>query len=486
MTYITDGYRRTGRRLARKITPTNLKLGAITSLNGRILTVKCQTTIETLGMQLTRLELYERVCRAPLSKLAPELGLSGTALAAVCRQHQIPYPGSGYWTRKSLGLAAELPALPEGVNETIEITAPVPKPRQKKAPEDRVTRKARAIAKARRLERHPLLYGVEEHMRKTRVAKDGEFLRPYKRILPDLISSEDALPRALSVANHLYLALDKQGYRVHIAPPGDDHRRIRVREQEVELKDRKYGRYHSGSIWGPDRPTIFYIDAVPIGLALTEMTERVTMRYLNGDYHREDSKLVRSMKPWQLTHSWTTEQDMPSGRFRIIAYSPKNGVDWSISWQDTQQESLVSIIPKIVETLRSSTDKLQRLMTAEDEAEAKRKKERQEEWERYERREDARKVAQALADSRQQLAETIEKWGKAMTVERFFADADDRLGGVDDQRRQRLAERLALARAMMGSIDPLDFIESWKAPDERYRSKYDQPVQPPAGNPAKE
>ncbi|WP_156466545.1 hypothetical protein [Rhizobium sp. Leaf306] len=44
MTYITDGYRRAGRRFAWKITPTNLKLGAITSLNERILTFKCQTT----------------------------------------------------------------------------------------------------------------------------------------------------------------------------------------------------------------------------------------------------------------------------------------------------------------------------------------------------------------------------------------------------------------------------------------------------------
>ncbi|WP_245280237.1 hypothetical protein [Pseudorhizobium pelagicum] len=323
-------------------------------------------------------------------------------------------------------------------------------------------------------------------MRKTRVVKDGEFLRPYKRILPDLISSGEALPRALSIANDLYLALDRQGYRVHIAPPDDGHRRIQVQEQEVERKDRKYGRYDTGSIWGPDRPTIFYIDTVPIGLTLTEMTERVTMRYLNGDYHREDSRLVRSMKPWQLTHSWTTEQDMPCGRFRAIAYSPKNGVDWSVSWQDTEQEPLVNAIPAILKTLSASRDTLKRLMTAEDEAEAKRKKEWQEERERYERREDARKVAQALADSQQQLAETIEKWGKAMAVERFFADAEERLAGVDGERRQHLAGRLALARAMLGSVDPLDFIGNWQAPEERYRSKFDPPEKAPAHGATKE
>jgi hypothetical protein len=171
-------------------------------------------------------------------------------------------------------------------------------------------RKPKLVASTRRPVRHTLLFGAEEHLRKTREVKNGEFLRPYKRILPDLISSEAALPRALSIANTLYLALDELGYRVQIAPAADNLLRIHVREQEVDRKDRKYGRYHSGSIWAPDRPTVFYIDMVPVALAITEMTERLTMRYFNGDYHREDSKLIRSAKSWQLTHSWTTEQDM--------------------------------------------------------------------------------------------------------------------------------------------------------------------------------
>lgn len=78
-------------------------------------------------MQLTRLELYERVCDRPLSKIAPELGISGTALAAICKRYQVPYPGSGYWTRKSLGLPAEPPTLPTASEETIEITPSVGK-----------------------------------------------------------------------------------------------------------------------------------------------------------------------------------------------------------------------------------------------------------------------------------------------------------------------------------------------------------------------
>lgn len=424
-------------------------------------------------MQLTRLELYKRVCERPLSKVAPELGISGTALAAICKRHQVPYPGSGYWTRRSLGLPVELPILPEASDETIDILPPVAKPRKKRTMKEQVARRQKLVAeKPRGLVLHPLLFGAEEHLRKTRDVKSGEFLRPYKKILPDLISSEAALLRALSIANALYLALDKQGYRVQIAPAADNLLRIHVREQEVERKDRKYGRYHSGSIWAPDRPTVFYIDMVPVALAITEMTERVTMRYFNGDYHREDSKLIRSAKSWQLTHSWKTEQDMPCGRFRIVAYSPKNGVNWSRNWQETEQQSLERLIPEIVETLGASKIDLQRHMEAEEAAEEQRKKEQKERWERYEREEDARKTAQALTDSRQQLAEIIEKWGEAMTVERFFADAAERLKSADDTRRPRLEERLAYARATMGSVDPLDFFESWLAPEERHRSKF--------------
>ncbi len=422
-------------------------------------------------MQISRYNLYKLVSASPLSKLSVELGISGTALAALCKRYQVPYPGSGYWTRRSLGIDAELPTLPDGPDETIEITAVSQKPRAPRTSRNRPS-KNEPSKLFLRTERHPLLSGVEGHLRKSRVVKDDEFLRPYKRLLPDLISSEAALPKLLRIANALYLALDRKGYRIHIAPTSDNIGRIRLAEQEIQLKDRKYGRYGTSGIWEPDRPTIFYIDGVPIGLTVTEMTERVTMRYFNGDYYREDSKFIRSLKPWQMTHSWTTEQDMPAGRFRVVAYSPKNGVEWSMKWQETPAEPLEALIPSIVERVQASRDQILKMMIAEDEAAAQRKKEREAEWERYERREDARKVAQALADSRQQLAETIESWSKAMAVERFFRDAEERLLNLDSERRQHLNERLELARNMLGSVDPLDFIENWRAPEEKYQSKY--------------
>lgn len=424
------------------------------------------------SMEITRAELYQRVCGSPLSKVAPQFGISATALAAICKRYDIPYPGSGHWTRVSLGLASELPSLPDGDDEVITITPVTPKPKTTKPPGASKPPKAEVIVKTARAERHPILVGVEPGFRKTREVKEGEFLRPYKKILPDLISTELSLSRALSIANDLYVALDKRGHRVSIAPADAKMNRIQIKEQEVDQKDRKYGRYHFGSIWAPDRPTITYIDTVPIGLAITEMTERVTMRYLNGDYHREDSKIVRSAKPWQMERSWTTEQDLPCGRFRLVAYSPKSGVDWSATWQETEEQPLSGLISQIVDKLESSKDQLQRLMAAADEAAAQRQREWEEQWERYSREEDKRRVVQARSESKQQLANIMDEWAKVVAVERFFIEAEKRLAHIDDERRRHLEGRLGLARSLIGTLDPLDFIASWVAPEERYKSKY--------------
>ncbi|MCZ4088727.1 hypothetical protein [Sinorhizobium psoraleae] len=144
-----------------------------------VLPYRVSIEIRTFAMQLTRLELYKRVCDSPLSKVAPDFGISGTALAAICKQYQVPYPGSGYWTRKSLGLPAELPTLPATSADIIEITPSVPKPRQKRPPEEAV-RNTRAAAKRHRPARHPLLFGAEEHFRKTRDVKGASSSGPTR------------------------------------------------------------------------------------------------------------------------------------------------------------------------------------------------------------------------------------------------------------------------------------------------------------------
>lgn len=86
--------------------------------------------------QIKRSELYQLVCSKPLSKLAPQFGTDGTKLAAICRENNVPYPGSGYWVRLALGKDTDLPLLlptGDGQDPLITILPHQPKQRRERA-----------------------------------------------------------------------------------------------------------------------------------------------------------------------------------------------------------------------------------------------------------------------------------------------------------------------------------------------------------------
>lgn len=421
---------------------------------------------------VTREELYDRVWATPINHLAAAYGVSGSYLARVCASLNVPRPPVGHWQKKAVGKDRPRPPLPE-VLPGDQIVWSRDTPLAKPTPGPAAARQLRSKADRPAVpSRHPILRGAEGLFRRTRKIDDYEFLRPYKLLLPDIVTSEASLTRALDLGNTLYCAFERKGNRVMFAPPDSGMRRVAVDEREAPGKDRKYGPYASGAIWSPHRPTIIYVGTVPIGLVLTEMTERITLRYIKGKYLREDSDVVRSAKGWQLANSWTSDRDVPSGRFRLIAYSPHRGVDWQMSWQETRKRALAGTIPEIVQELERVAEDLARRAIAADEAEAQRQREWEEQRERWRREEDQRQITVASDASRKQLSEIIHQWSVAMSVEQFFREAEDRIARAEPDRRERLAARLALARSMVGTLDPLDFLEGWIAPTERYQTLY--------------
>lgn len=346
------------------------------------------------------------------------------------------------------------------------IARPIRKPIQKKT-------QSTPVAQTGKTGRHPILTGVEGHFRKTRKLDEGEFLRPYKKLLPDIISSEGSLHQAIEIANEIYKYLSAKGHRVQFAPPDQKMHRVAFEERETPGKDRKYGRHSMGTIWSPHRPTITFVGDVPFGITLTEMTERATMRYIGGKFVRENTKLPASRRGYA-AHTWTTEQDLPCGRFRLIAYSPLQGVAWTESWQDTPKSSIKSMVPVIIRKLESSKGAIHKLMEKAEYEAAQRKLEWEESQKRWRHAEDQRRVAQARADSQKQLSEIMDRWASTVSVERFFLEAETRVDGLDGERKDMLLERLRLARSMLGTLDPLEYLEGWIAPDEIYKTKFDQ------------
>jgi hypothetical protein len=160
-----------------------------------------------------------------------------------------------------------------------------------------------------------------------------------------------------------------------------------------------------------------------------------------------------------------------------LAYAAYPQVVWSADWQETVAASLKTTLPAIVETIESAAAGLiNKLKDANRQAEIERLR-WQAEQERWRRDEDRRKVQQSIKESQEELGQIIEPWSRVMAVSRFLKGVEKQASGLADEvRRQELQQRLALARALLGTEDPLNFFLEWRAPSERYQSQYPDPI----------
>ncbi|EZP71731.1 hypothetical protein BV96_02470 [Sphingomonas paucimobilis] len=330
--------------------------------------------------------------------------------------------------------------------------------------------KARNVVPVAQGQVHGLIRGARTHFDNSRQTDEFGYLKPYKKLLVDVTASKASLSDALDLANALFNALESIGHRVVIAPAGSDLRRERIDEREGVAKERD--RWHHNGLWSPGRPTVVYVGTVALGLALIDMSETVTLRYLKGTYIRE-SEYIPPRNQRYADYTWTTDRDLPSGRFRIVAYSPYDNVSWSTQWQDAKSGSLLRIqINSIVEAIEAAAPQLvAKLEQAERDAEI-----RHQQWlveqERRRREDDRKNVARSKTESKTDLIQIIERWSSRMSIERFLEEVEQRARNLLPTEKNDLLERLRLARGFLGSQDPLDFFLAWKTPEERYAPRY--------------
>ncbi len=426
----------------------------------------------TADVNLRRDELYERVWQTPLSRLAIEFGVTGTRLKKVCELLDIPVPPRGYWAKLAVGKAPPVVPLPPsrpgeptswkpGTSPAVTRPKPsVPRAQRKKPPQ--CTPRGRI---------HKLARGVRDHFIKSRRTDEGLWLKPYKKLLADITTSEACLDTALGLANDLFNALEAAGHRVSIAQEGAGYGRTDIDIREDTRSDNS--RHALPSLWSPWRPTVAHVGTVAVGLAIVETAEAVEMRYFGGGYIRETEyrRLARqSFADDRL--NWTTTRQLPSGRFRIIAYSPYWRVEWQQSWDVTKQGRRAQIANIVGSVESSARNLVPRLEEADRQAEAERI-EREAAMERYRRDQDAKQVQKAHDESAAHLASIIAEWAKRRDIEAFITGAEESVGQLPAERQAAALERLSLARDMLGSTDPMSALLEWRAPSERYQSRYD-------------
>ena len=428
---------------------------------------------------VTREELYTLVWSQPMTKVCKQFGVSSSYMARVCTILNVPRPPRGHWQKLAVGKAEPAEALPEALpgDQTVwnEKGGPLPAPARPHLREPSSPRPLRRPGKPAE-GTHPLIRGTIGEFRRSRPGNRDGYLRPFKKLLPDVIASDATIERALEVASKFYNELEAAGARVVIAPGDQRWSGMPIDEREEPKDDRQRHHYYQSSLWSPLRPTIAFFQDTPISIAVLEMTEPVLLRYVGHDKGHEgyirETEYQANPRKFRYDHGWTTTKDLPCGRLRVVAFSSE-GVKWSKAWQEkgaiTIDASLHRIaweiraaIPEIVilveEARRQAEIRHQEFLAAED---------------RRKRLEDRRRVQESIKTSREALGQVIERWAERMAVERFLNELARSIEQLPDEERVVMAERLKLAKEFMGTVDALDFFRAWKTPWEIYEPQFD-------------
>jgi hypothetical protein len=434
---------------------------------------------------ISREELYELVWSIPMVKVAEKFSVSGSYMARVCSVLNVPRPERGYWAKLEAGKAPARLALAEALPGdqlfwSQEGDPPSPRVRAVTATSAPVQPRVRGVFTGI----HDLIQGAKQHYERGYKVEEGQLLRPYKRQLVDVTSSAPGLDKALTFANDLFNALESNGHRVRFASSVELSHRPHIDEHEKILKPKlQESSYNNSNLWRPSSPTVAYVGAVPFGLAVIEMTEAVLMRYVNGRYIRESEYRPPKTSRGYADNRWTTTNNIPSGRLRLVVYSPQRDVSWSLVFQETIERTLSQDIAKIVKSIEDSIEVMSKeIIQAEQRAEM-----RHREWEeqsaRFKREADQRQIADSIKESQEQLAQVIQSWARVMSIELFFKGVEERAIALPEVQRGQLLERLQLAREFIGTQDPLEFFNCWKTAGERYMplAKRNPQFEPAAG-----
>lgn len=242
-----------------------------------------------------------------MSRLSKEFGLSDVGLAKLCKRHNIPRPGLGYWRILETGPASavrkRLRPLRKGENETIFIPIRAKHPFKQLKPSGKTS------------------------TLQIQVAENGPFNHEFTRNLQSLSRqnvwircmtvSDYLIPRCLRIYDALFVTLERMGYIIE---------------------------------WDSDRPLIKTSEHL--------VTFRISERLIGERHVPTEEELARQAKNegprpkyWEFS---------PSGRLRFYLMDDHNG--WKTvhrTWSDGKKQRVekclghvIELIPKVMELLK--------------------------------------------------------------------------------------------------------------------------------------
>jgi hypothetical protein len=278
----------------------------------------------------------------------------------------------------------------------------------------------------------------------------------------DVVVTQALLPRALAVANDLFLALDDHGYAVQVMPGGE----VRRPPLEIREKPKPHPSYDLDH-WAPSGPTVAMLRTTVFALTIYEPSIAVEMRLVNGEYVQVGQEPARSPRSRDRWSDWTMTKDIPSGRLAVRACSPYHDVAWEHTWREAANGDLPEMATDLVTVLAKAVPTIVARVAARDRAAEAARIVQEESLRRWRAEEDRKRAAEAVTASRDALVALAEAWAGRVEIEMFLADAE-RCAETDAE-RAAVAERIKIAQALLNPQTPLQRLLAWSSPAERLK-----------------
>jgi hypothetical protein len=220
--------------------------------------------------------------------------------------------------------------------------------------------------------------------------------------------------------------------------------------------------------------TVVHVNGQIVGLSSVEIAESVVMRYVGNGVYVRDAEYVapRGRSRYHVDSTWTTTMERPSGRLRLQAYAPHCRVELTKHWQETGKSMLVNCVPEIIAGIEAMAAETAPLVAqAERQIEAERL-----EWDAEQRRywieANKRRIRESEKESLEQLDSIIRHWANMRGRSEFLTRLEQSVARLPEPERTSMQTRVALARDLLGPLDPMPRFREWRAPAERYAPKH--------------
>ncbi|CVI61393.1 MULTISPECIES: hypothetical protein [Agrobacterium] len=274
---------------------------------------------------ITREELYELVWSKSVSAAAKQFDVSYTLMARVCRRMDVPRPPLGYPSLVKVGRAPPRPPLPAWRFGTPQVWAKRNAAKQPRPPRVHPPSSPAPHAPKAREGVHPLATEAAKQLETAAARVGSRYLSPRKKLMADIATTKECMGKCLRFANALFNRLESDGHAVVVAPRFETLIRVPIGNKE-----------HHGAAalgdklpWSPLRPTVACIFGVPIGLAVIETSEKVPMIYVGSGRFipKKEYRAADHVGP-----TWERINDEPTGRLKLVAYSPFHNIPWRTQW----------------------------------------------------------------------------------------------------------------------------------------------------------